>query len=112
MLSFSLLLLPRLGLWSRDKAAKGTAVVAIGVVGRIDAAIIKVEVVGVASIRVGSRGPINTVLASEVELISIVRIDTAAPHKDEGTKPITKTPLSLNKTHYHNSYIFTLAFPL
>ena len=82
--SSSLLLLPRLGLWSRDKAAKGTAAVAIGVAGRSDVAIIKAEVVGEVSIRVGSRGPAITALASEVEQL-IARIDIPAPHKEEGT---------------------------
>ena len=81
--SFCLLLLPRLGLWSRDKAAKGKAVVAIGVVGRIDATATEVEVVGVVSIRAGSRRPVITDLASIVKPISGVRIDTAAPHKEE-----------------------------
>ena len=79
------LLLPRLGLWSRDKAAKGIAAVANGVAGRIDAAIIEAEDVGVASARVGSRGPINTALASVAEPSSKVRINTAAPHKEEWT---------------------------
>ena len=82
--SSSLLLLPRLGLWSRDKAAKGTAVVAkVEIAGRIDAAIIKAEAVGVASARVGSRRPVNTALASVVELISEVRNDNPAPHKEQ-----------------------------
>ena len=80
-----LLLLPRLGLWSRDKAAKGIAEVAIVAGGRIDAATIEVEAVGAVSSRVGPRGPINTVLASVVELISKVRIDTATPHKEQRT---------------------------
>ena len=70
------------GLWSRDKAAKGTADVASGEAGRIDVAIIEVEVVGAVSIRVGSRGPVITVLTSAVKLISEVRIDTATPHKE------------------------------
>ena len=77
------LLLPRLGLWSRDKAAKGIAAVAIDAVGRIDVAIIEAEAVGVASARVGPRGPINTVLASVVKLTSGVRSDIPAPHEEE-----------------------------
>ena len=83
MLSSSLLLLPRLGLWSRDKAAKGAADVARVGAGRIDAAIIEVEAVGVVSIRAGSRGPINTVPASAAKLISEVGIDIPAPHKEK-----------------------------
>ncbi|MFG6399443.1 MAG: hypothetical protein K1W07_08955, partial [Parabacteroides distasonis] len=83
LLSFSLLLLPRLGLWSRDKAAKGIADVATVVAGRIDVATIEDEAVGAARTRVGSRGPINTALASAVELISAVRIDIPAPHKEQ-----------------------------
>ena len=79
----SLLLLPRLGLWSRDKAAKGTAAVAIGVAGRSDATTIKVEVVDVASIREGSRRPAITVPASEIKLISADGIDPPTPHKEK-----------------------------
>ena len=37
-----LLLLPRLGLWSRDEAAKGKADEAIGAVGRTDTAAIEI----------------------------------------------------------------------
>ena len=73
------------GLWSRDKATKGTADVASGEAGRIDVAIIEVEVVGAVSIRVGSRGPVITALASDAKLISGARMDTAAPHKEERT---------------------------
>ena len=85
------LFLPRLGLWSRDKAAKGTAGVASDVVGvgRIDVVIVKVEVVGVDSIRAGPRRPAVTVPASGVykqdvycrRCISLM--DTPAPHKKE-----------------------------
>ena len=78
-----LLLLPRLGLWSRDKAAKGTAEVASSVAGRIDEATNEVEAVGVASARVGPRRPAVAVLASVVKLISVVWIDIPAPHKEE-----------------------------
>ena len=81
----TLLLLPRLGLWGRDKAAKGTAAVAIVVGGRIDVAIIKVEAVGEVSVRVGSRRPVITDLASDAKLISAARIDIPAPHKEEWT---------------------------
>ena len=80
-----LLLLPRLGLWSRDKAAKGTAVVATEVVGRIDVTATEEEGVGGASARVGSRRPVITALASAVEQL-IARIDIPAPHKEERTK--------------------------
>ena len=83
-LSFSLLLLPRLGLWSRDKAAKGIADVANVVDGRNDAAIIEVEVVGEVSTRASPRRPVIAVLASSTELISAARIDIPAPHKEEG----------------------------
>ena len=85
------LLLPRLGLWSRDKAAKGIAVVAIDVVvvGRIDATIVEAEVVGALSVGVGSRRPVIAVLASTAELISTVRIDTAAPHKEQKQNKIS-----------------------
>ena len=86
MTALLFLLLPRLGLWSRDKAAKGTAVVAIAVGGRIDAAIIKGEGVGEVSSRVGPRGPVITVLASDAKLISIARSDIPAPHKEKWTK--------------------------
>ena len=85
LLSFSLLLLPRLGLWSRDKAAKGKAVAAIGAVGQIDATATEVEVVGGVSVRAGSRRPVITVLASVDKLISAVRIDIPAPHKEQWT---------------------------
>ena len=84
------LLLPRLGLWSRDKAAKGIAAVAIGVAGRIDAAVTEGEAVGVGSIRVGSRGPVATPLASVVKgdfsvwgYVLTAEIDPPAPHKEE-----------------------------
>ena len=72
------------GLWSRDKAAKGIAEVAIVVAGRIDAAIIEDEAVGAASTREGSRGPVATPLASVAKLISGVKIDPPAPHKEQG----------------------------
>ena len=67
------------------KAAKGIAVVATVADGRIDAAITEGEAVGVASIRVGSRGPINTAQASAAKLIRAVRRDIPAPHKEERT---------------------------
>ena len=79
----TLLLLPRLGLWSRDKTAKGTTAGARAAVGRIDAAT-EAEVVGGANVCGPSR-PVLTVLASEVKLISIARIDNPAPHKEEWT---------------------------
>ena len=78
------------------KAAKGIAVVAIVVVGRVDVAVIEVEAVGVVSIRVGSRRPINTVLASVIELISIVRIDTAAPHKEYMRKLVKRSLFTIS----------------
>lgn len=62
--------------------AKGKAVVATAAAaGRIDASS-EVEVVGPASIRVGPWGPVGALLASEPELITTVRINGAAPHKD------------------------------
>ena len=83
--SFSLLLLPRLGLWSRDKAAKGAAEVTIMPVGRIDVTTTKIEVVGEASVRDGPRRPVITTLTSVVEQL-IVSIDIPAPHKEEWTE--------------------------
>ena len=80
------LLLPRLGLWSRDKAAKGKAEVATEVIGRSDVTAIEAEVVGMVSARADPRRPIITFPASADELSSIVRIDTAAPHKEQWTK--------------------------
>ena len=89
--SFSLLLLPRLGLWSRDKAAKGKAVAAIGAVGQIDATATEVEVVGGVSVRASSRRPVIAVLASAVKgdfsvwgYVLTAEIDKPAPHKEEG----------------------------
>lgn len=55
-------------------------------VGRVDVAVTEVEAVGEVSNRVGSRGPINTDLASDAKLISIAGIDKPAPHKEEWTK--------------------------
>ena len=89
MLSFSLLLLPRLGLWNRDKAAKRIAEVAIVVAGRIDAATAEVEVVGAASSRAGSRGPISTVLASVAKSIGLARLNPSAPYKEERKSKIS-----------------------
>ena len=77
------LLLPRLGLWSRDKAAKGIAAVAIVDVGRIDVATDEVKVVGIASVRVGPRRPIITFLTSVAKLIRVVGMDKPAPHKEQ-----------------------------
>ena len=85
----TLLLLPRLRLWSRDKTAKGIAVVATAAVGRIDEAIIEVEAVGEVSIRVGARRPVITVLTSAAYKQNVYRcrciplIDIPAPHKEE-----------------------------
>ncbi|MFG6399444.1 MAG: hypothetical protein K1W07_08960 [Parabacteroides distasonis] len=87
-----LLLLPRLGLWSRDKAAKGKAVAAIGAVGQIDATATEVEVVGGVSVRASSRRPVIAVLASAVKgdfsvwgYVLTAEIDKPAPHKEEWT---------------------------
>jgi len=82
LLFFSLLLLPRLGLWSRDKAAKGIAVVATDAAGRKDVTATEGEAVGDVSVRDGSRRPVITVLASDAKLISEVRTDIPAPHKE------------------------------
>ena len=82
-----LLLLPRLGLWSRDKAAKGIADEATEVaVGRIDAIATEVEAVGVVGTRIGPRRPAAAVLVSDVKLISAVGNDTPTPHKEQRTK--------------------------
>ena len=78
----SLLLLPRLGLWSRDKAAKGIAVVAIVVVGRIDVATIEDEAVGAVSSRAGPRRPVITVLASAAKPFDFISTNPPAPHKE------------------------------
>ena len=53
--------------------------------GWVDVAAIEAETVGVVSIRVGSRRPVPTLLASVGKLISVSGIDMSAPHKEEGT---------------------------
>lgn len=56
--------------------------VAIVAAGRVDAST-EAEVVGVASIRVGPRGPVVAVLASVLEgCRAIVSVNPAAPHKE------------------------------
>ena len=59
------------------EAADREAVVAVGVVGRIDVARVEVEVVGVASIRVRSRRPIITLVACVPQR---PRVDVPAAH--------------------------------
>ena len=59
------------------EAADRLAVVAVGVVRRIDVARVEVELVGVASIRVRSRRPIITVVACVPQR---PRVDVPAAH--------------------------------
>ena len=102
-----LLLLPRLGLWSRDKAAKGIAEVAIVDVGRMDVASTKVEVVGDASVRGGSRRPAVADLASVVKLISTVGTDIPVPHKEKRTKGYI-IRITINWTSTSNATLDTI----
>lgn len=61
-------------------AANGEAVLPIPVVGRIDiAGAVEVEFVGVAGVRVWSRGPVDAVVAGVGEQDAGILLDVSAP---------------------------------